>query len=123
MCHPDGAQESELNKEVLASIEKLKRAAEKYRAPAAEAGAAKQIPSELKAPIKAFSLAVMRQNEKSKTALDSALDAIMPAMEHLASRRDFQVRSPAHSCLRLVFRLQQAHITTPRCDMSREPCC
>ena len=108
---------------MLASIEKLRRLVEKYGAPAAEAGAAKQIPSALKAPIKAFSLAVMRQNEKSKTALDSALDAIMPAMEPFASRRDFQVRSLAHSCLRLVFRLQQPHITTRRCDIFGEPCC
>ena len=51
----DGAQDpSELNKEVLASIEKLKRAAEKQAVPELKSGAAKQMPVALKAPIKAF---------------------------------------------------------------------
>ena len=92
--HADGAQEaSELNKEVLASIEKLKRAAEKQPIPEAQAGAAKQMPAALKAPIRAFALTVMRQTEKQENTLKLALDAVMPVMEPHTTRPSLSVRS------------------------------
>lgn len=86
----------ELNKEVLASIEKLKRAAEKQTAPEAKGDAAKQMPQALKPAIKAFALSVMRQAEKQKSALKTAVDAVMPSIKPYASRPDFTVRSPLH---------------------------
>ncbi len=91
--HADSVQEaSELNKEVLTSIEKLKRAAEKQPLPEAQAGAAKQMPAALKAPIKAFALTVMRQTEKQKNTLKLALDAVMPVMEPHTTRPSLSVR-------------------------------
>ena len=79
--HADGAHDpSELNKEVLASIEKLKRAAEKQATPDAKSGTAKQLPPALKAPVKAFAVAVMRRTERQKNVLKLALDAVMPVM-------------------------------------------
>ena len=83
----------ELNKEVLATIEKLKKAAEKHPAPAASSDATKQIPSSLKPPLKAFALAVMRQAEKDKEALRLATQAIMPFMEPYVTRPNLMVCS------------------------------
>ena len=91
-CSADPAHgPPELNKEVLATIEKLKKAAEKHPAPAASSYAAKQIPSSLKPPLKAFALAVMRQTEKDKEALRLATQAVMPFMEPYVSRPNLMV--------------------------------
>ena len=78
---------------MLATIEKLKKAAEKHPAPAASSDAAKQIPSALKPPLKAFALAVMRQTEKDKEALRLATQAVMPFMEPYVSRPNLMVGS------------------------------
>lgn len=93
-CSADPARgPPELTKEVLATIEKLKKAAEKHAAPAASSDAAKQIPSSLKPPLKAFALAVMRQTEKDKEALRLATQVVMPFMEPYVSRPNLMVCS------------------------------
>jgi len=98
LCHADGGKTTpELDKEALASIEKLKRAAEKQPLPMAQSDAPKQTPAALKAPIKAFAVAVMRQSQKHKPALKIALDAVMPVMEPYTSRHNFTVRSSLSS--------------------------
>ena len=94
--HADGAQDtSELNKEVLASIEKLKRTAEKQPVP--DQGAAKQMPAALKPLIKKFAEAVMRQTEKQTDTLKLALDAVMPVMGPYTSRQSLTVRRSLHT--------------------------
>ncbi len=101
--HADGTQEpSELNKELLASVEKLKRAAEKLPIAEPQAGATKQIPAALKAPIKAFALTVMRQTEKQKNTLKLALDAVMPVMEPHTTRQSLSVRCSLYTSAPLL---------------------
>lgn len=109
--HADGAQNpSELNKEVLASIEKLKRAAEKQPIPESKSGTAKQMPAALKPPIKAFAMAVMRQNEKQTDALKLALDAIMPVMAPYTNRQSLSVRRSLHASAPFITALHRCQM-------------
>ena len=78
---------------MLATIEKLKKAAEKHSSPAASSDVAKQFPSALKSPLKSFAVAVMRQTEKDKEAVRLATQAVMPFMAPYVSRPNLMVCS------------------------------